>query len=386
MSAAGGGLRWVLAGGGTGGHVMPALALAERLREAGEAVLFLGAQRGLETRLVPDAGFELVALDARPVIGQGLLGRARSALALAGSTLAARKVLREFGADRLIAVGGYAAVPGALAARLCGIPMALLEANAVPGLANRAMARFASLLFVGFEPAAARLGRGAGDPRVRVTGLPLRRSLVEAFEPGAPRREPAPPLRLFVFGGSQGARQINDAMLEALTRLDRSRLAVVHQTGGADRERVARSYAQAGVAAEVVAFERDMAARYRWADLVVCRAGALTVAELGLAGRASILVPLAHVGGGEQAANARVLEALGAARVLEGPEELAPRLAAAIEELGRDPKRLVEMGERAAETARPDAAEAILDACRGLGGSRDRAASARIRAEGGGNG
>jgi len=359
-------LRWVLAGGGTGGHVMPALALAERLRDAEEPVLFIGARRGLETRLVPEAGFELVALDARPLIGQSLFGRVRNLLALGRATLAARRAIRAFRADLVISVGGYAAVPAALAARLTRVPLALLEANAVPGLANRAVARFAARIFVGFEAAATRLGRGAGDPRVQTTGLPLRRSLLAAFAGASAPREPAPPLRLFVFGGSQGARQINDALVALLPRLDPKRLSIVHQTGEADRERVARAYEKAGFRAEVVAFERDMAARYRWADLVVCRAGALTVAELGLAGRAAILVPLAHVGGGEQVANARVLEACDAARVLDARGDVTEALGQALESLLDAPERLAAMGERAASTARRDAAERILEACREL--------------------
>ncbi len=359
-------LRWVLAGGGTGGHVMPALALAERLRETGEPVLFVGGRRGLEKRLVAEAGFELVALDARPLLGQSVLGRVRNLFAVARATLAARRAIRAFRADVVVSVGGYAAVPAALAASLARVPLALLEANAVPGLANRAVARFAGRLFVGFAPAAARLGRGPGDPRVRVTGLPLRRSLLAAFTGAAPPREPTEPVHLFVFGGSQGARQINDALVALLPRLDPKRLSIVHQTGEADRERIADAYRAAGFTAEVTAFERDMAARYRWADLVVCRAGALTVAELGLAGRAAILVPLAHVGGGEQVANARVLEDCGAARVLDARGDVTEPLAEALESLLDAPERLAAMGERAAATARRDAAERIIEECRAL--------------------
>jgi len=359
-------LRWVLAGGGTGGHVMPALALAERLREAEEPVLFIGARRGLETRLVPEAGFELVALDARPLVGQSLVGSVRNLFALARATLAARRAIRAFHADLVISVGGYAAVPAALGARLARVPLVILEANAVPGLANRAVARFAERIFVGFAPAAARLGRGAGDPRVQTSGLPLRRSLLAAFAGASAPREPAPPLRLFVFGGSQGARQINEALVALLPRLDPKRLSIVHQTGEADRSRVAQAYEKAGFQAEVVAFERDMAARYRWADLVVCRAGALTVAELGLAGRAAILVPLAHVGGGEQVANARVLEACDAAQVLDARGDVTEALGRALESLLDAPERLVAMGRRAASTAQLDAAERIVAASREL--------------------
>ena len=185
-------LRWVLAGGGTGGHVMPALALAERLREAQEPVLFIGARRGLETRLVPEAGFELVALDARPLVGQSLSARLRNLLALGRATLAARRAIRAFRADLVISVGGYAAVPASLAARLAGVPLALLEANAVPGLANRAVARFAARIFVGFEPAAARLGRRSTTRWSRCCRGSIRSSSRSSTRPARPTASASP--------------------------------------------------------------------------------------------------------------------------------------------------------------------------------------------------
>jgi UDP-N-acetylglucosamine--N-acetylmuramyl-(pentapeptide) pyrophosphoryl-undecaprenol N-acetylglucosamine transferase len=359
--------RIVLAGGGTGGHVIPALALGEVLREQGDAVLFLGTRRGIETRLVPAAGFELVALGSRPLVGRSLFERVAAVAGLVGATFSAWRALRAFGAELVLSVGGYAAAPVALAAWLARRPVALLEPNAVPGRANRLVARFARLLFVAFPAAGEALGRGSGDPRLRVTGVPLRRSLREAFAVrGASPREPGAPRRLFVFGGSQGARQINDALLAALADLDPARLEIVHQTGEADRARVADAYAKAGFRAEVIAFESDMASRYRWADLVLCRAGAMTVAELALAGRAALLVPLAHVGGGEQGANARELERAGAAVVLDGGRLGAGELSAALRGLLGDPARLEQMGACAAALARPDAAHRIVAECHGL--------------------
>jgi UDP-N-acetylglucosamine--N-acetylmuramyl-(pentapeptide) pyrophosphoryl-undecaprenol N-acetylglucosamine transferase len=358
--------RWAIAGGGSGGHVTPALALGQAAREAGEACLFLGARRGMERRLVPEAGFELVALPVHPVVGRGPLARAGAYAALAASSLLAVAALLRFGPDAVISVGGYAAMPASLAALLLRRPLALVETNARPGAANRAVARFARRIFVEFEAAGAALAGAAADPRVRVFGLPLRRELVEAFRGAAPPRVPAPPYRLFVCGGSQGARQINDAMIALLPQLDPARFELVHQTGESDRERVAAAYEKAGFRATVVAFERDMAARYRAADLVVCRAGAMTLAELALAGRPALLVPLTHVGGGEQLENARERERLGAARTIDPARDTGEALREALLALLADPAQLGAMAAAAARLARPDAAERILAECRAL--------------------
>ncbi len=367
-------LRWVISGGGTGGHVTPALALGEAIRESGDPVLFVGSRRGLEGRLVPEAGFELETLDARPLIGRSPLERARNLIALVGATVRARQLLRRFRADRVISVGGYASAPAALAAVWCRIPMVLVNTDVAPGAANRLLARFARRIFVGFEAAQDRFG--SLRARVVHAGVPLRRALRDAFagnrdEDRSTAGTSAP--RLFVFGGSQGARQINEAMMAALPGLHTAwpALEVVHQTGEEDHARVAAAYAAAGVRAEVVAFETDMPARYRAADLVVCRAGAISIAELTLAGRPALVVPLAHVGGGEQFDNARVLEEVGAARMLDPRELTDERFAAALHALLGDPKALVKMGAAAASLARPRAAEDIIAACRELeGGSR----------------
>jgi len=354
--------RWVIAGGGTGGHVTPALALGEEARAAGDAVLFVGTDRGMETRLVPEAGFELVALASRPLVGRGLVQQAGALAALVGSTWAAFRTLRRWKPDLVLSVGGYAAVPVTLAAALRGTPVALLEANARPGAANRLAARFAKRVFVEFDGSAERLGAAA---RAVQSGLPLRRQLIDALSSES-IREPAAPFRIFVSGGSQGARQVNDAVLGALKELDVQDFEFVHQTGEADRERIEAGYAAAGARATVVAFERDMASRYHWADLVVCRAGAFTLAELALAHRASLLIPLVHTGGGEQIENARAREQAGAARLLEPGDDLAARLAAAVRALLGEPVKLRAMAEAAGRLARPNAAATILAECRTL--------------------
>ena len=358
--------RWIIAGGGTGGHVTPALALGEVIREAGERVRFIGTRRGLETRLVPDSGFELLALDARPIVGRGIFEQIRAVFALLGATFRAGRGLREFGADLVISVGGYASVPSVLAAVLRRTPMVLVNTDATPGAANRMLARFARRIFVGFEGARRALAPSVGEDRIRVVGVPLRKSLISEFREPRSEATPTGPTHLFIFGGSQGARQINEVMIEALPKLDPARIEIVHQTGEADRDRVEAAYAETALQAEVIAFERDMPSRYRWADLVLCRAGAISVAELALAGRASLLVPLAHVGGGEQFANASELERAGAARVLDSRALTVERLVEELEALLGDPSQLRRMGESASKLARPDASDRIIEECRSL--------------------
>jgi UDP-N-acetylglucosamine--N-acetylmuramyl-(pentapeptide) pyrophosphoryl-undecaprenol N-acetylglucosamine transferase len=356
-----GGLRWIVAGGGTGGHVTPALALGERIAARGDSVVFLGGETGLETRLVPEAGFELVRLPSRQLMGQGLGRRLRALPAMLRACLRARRVLRQRHADLVVSIGGYASVPAVVAAVLERVPLALVEPNAIPGRANRAAARFARRIFVQFE-AAAEVFAGQRD-RVVDSGIPLRRALVEAFAAQVPRRQPSAPFRLLVFGGSQGARQLNDAMIQAAPRLDPDALEIFHQAGESDRERVAAAYSDAGLRGEVVAFESAMPRRYRRADLALCRAGALTVAELAMAGLPALLVPYPHAADDHQAANARALAEAGAACLLD-PRLPTEALAAAIVEclarLFAAPTELERMSAAAARLARPDAAERVV--------------------------
>jgi UDP-N-acetylglucosamine--N-acetylmuramyl-(pentapeptide) pyrophosphoryl-undecaprenol N-acetylglucosamine transferase len=355
-------VRWAIAGGGTGGHVTLALALGEEIARRGDPVLFVGSERGLEARLVGPAGFELVTLPARPYAGLGLAARLAALLALVRAAAAAVGLLRRRHIDVVVSVGGYAAAPAAAAAVLLRRPLALVEPNAVPGRTNRAMGRFARRVFAAFEAAAPRFGRA----RVEVTGAPLRRALLDAFAAAGPRRAPEAPFRLLVVGGSQGARQLNDAMIEALPRLDPGRLTVFHQTGAADRARVAEAYARAGVAAEVMDFDAALACRYQWADLALCRAGALTVAELAQAGLPALLVPYPYAADDHQRANARALSEAGAARMLDPADFDGKVLAEALASLLERPATLLEMGRRARALARPDAARRIVDGCRSL--------------------
>jgi UDP-N-acetylglucosamine--N-acetylmuramyl-(pentapeptide) pyrophosphoryl-undecaprenol N-acetylglucosamine transferase len=352
--------RWVIAGGGTGGHVTPALALGEAIQERGDEVLFIGSSRGLEARLVPEAGFRLEALPSEQVVGRNLWGRVRGAISILRSIGTARRIIRKFGADAVLSVGGYAAMPAAVAAWICGRPLFLVEPNAIPGRVNRLTARFARTIFVGFEATIRSLPPGRESIFV---GVPLRRALYRTFAAGRKSGLPATPLRILVFGGSQGARQLNENVPEALARLAKNSVEVFHQTGESDRDSVSRRYAELGISAEVVAFEVDMPKRYRWADLAICRAGALTVAELALAGIPALLVPYPFAADDHQAANARALEMAGAARCLRAHPLDLTELVQAVAEFVTSPSRLVLMREAAARLARPNATNEIIDHC-----------------------
>jgi UDP-N-acetylglucosamine--N-acetylmuramyl-(pentapeptide) pyrophosphoryl-undecaprenol N-acetylglucosamine transferase len=359
-------VRWAIAGGGTGGHVTLALALGEEIASRGDEVLFVGSERGLEARLVPAAGFELALLPARPFAGMGLAARGGALAAAARAAFSAARLLRRRRTDLVVSVGGYAAAPAAAAAACLRLPLALVEPNAVPGRTNRALARFSARVFTAFAAAAPAFERAIGRERVEIAGAPVRRAMLDAFAAAPARRAPAPPFRLLVVGGSQGARQLNDAMLEALPALNGARLEIVHQTGALDRDRVADAYARAGLRAEVLDFEPDLAGRYRWADVALCRVGALTVAELALAGLPALLVPYPHAADDHQRANARELEEAGAARLLDPAGFDGKVLVEALRELLERPERLLEMGRRARERARPDAARRVVWACRAL--------------------
>lgn len=374
--------RWVITGGGTGGHVTPALALGEAIVDGGDEVLFIGSSRGLESRLVPDAGFDLRVLASEQVMGRSLLGRMRGAFSILRSVGSALRILWRYRPDAVISVGGYAAMPTALAAWLSRRPLFLVEPNAIPGRVNRLTAHFARCVFVGFESARGYLPRRTESVCV---GVPLRRALYRAFAGRPEPRLPTKALRIFVFGGSQGARQLNEHVPEALAKLAKGGVEVFHQTGETDRAAVAARYAELGIAAEVVAFERDMPKRYAWADLAICRAGALTVAELALAGMPALVVPYPFAADDHQTANARALEEAGAARLIPAQPLDVNALAQTIAELVTTPGRLLLMRQASVRLARPRAATDIVERCVALldGRSAPRGpapASARERA------
>ncbi len=361
-------LNFAIAGGGTGGHVTPALALAEAISQRGDQALFIGSDQGVETRWVPEAGFDLVALPSRQVLGRGWLGRLLGVLAILGAVRGARRALREFGADGVISVGGYAAMPASIAAILCRTPLFLVTVDAIPGRVARLSMRFSRIVFSGFESTESTESTesATAEKRVRCLGVPLRRALIDQFRDAPLRRKPEAPFRVLVFGGSRGARQINEAMMAALPQLKNLSIQIVHQTGAADRERVASAYADHDIHATVLDFEPDMPSRYRWADLAICRAGALTVAELALSGLPALLIPYPFAADDHQSANARELELAGAAQVLQSlglAGERAELLHQALARLLATPETLVAMSAAALKRARPDAAQRIVDEC-----------------------
>ncbi len=363
-------LNWVIAGGGTGGHVMPSLALAEVITKRGESVLFIGSEQGLEGRLVPAAGFELLALPSGQVMGQNLLGKISGLFRIFQGVGRAAAALRSRRTNIVISVGGFAAMPAVLAALLLRRPLFLIEPNAIPGRANALTARFARLVFAGFEGTATseRLNQ---KNAIRHLGIPLRAALVSAFRQAPARETARSPIHVFVFGGSQGSQQINEAMIDLAPELRDQPLELFHQAGRNDRQRVASAYANAGLTAEVVDFESDMPNRYRWADLAICRSGAMTVAELSMAGLPALLIPYPFAADAHQAANANVYVAAGAGRRLESRPLDRTELRQTMLEFCEKPERLAAMSSCAAGLAKPDSAREIVEACALLvGGGR----------------
>jgi UDP-N-acetylglucosamine--N-acetylmuramyl-(pentapeptide) pyrophosphoryl-undecaprenol N-acetylglucosamine transferase len=357
-------LHVLLAGGGTGGHVFPALAVAEELRVRRWRVSYAGNAGGLEERLAGERGLPFHALPARPLVGRGPLGRAQALATLARSAASAAKLLRGIGAHAVLGTGGYVSAPAVLGARLARRPILLLEPNGRAGVANRWLSRWATAAAVGYRETIADLKCPCW-----VTGVPVRQAFFSVPAELPPMDAP----RLLVLGGSQGARQINQAMPEAAARLTRKlpALSILHQAGPRNVEETREAYESAGVGSshvEVVPFLDDVAGAMAASHLLVSRAGAITVAEICAAGRPSLLVPLA-IAKGHQVDNARLLAASGGAEMIRSDEFSAERLAGRLEELLADGDRLAGMGRAARILARPRAVAEIADRLEELGGA-----------------
>jgi UDP-N-acetylglucosamine--N-acetylmuramyl-(pentapeptide) pyrophosphoryl-undecaprenol N-acetylglucosamine transferase len=360
-------LRVVIAGGGTGGHLYPGIAVARELlrRQPDARITFAGTARGIEARVVPQEGFELDLLRSAGLKGGSPVAVARGIALLPLSGLDAWRIVSNRSPDLVIGVGGYSSGPVVAAAVARGIPTLLLEQNAVPGLTNRLLARFVSAAAVTFESTVSFFGR-----RGFVTGNPVRPEFFEQHS-GEPSPDPARRARVLIFGGSQGAHAINMAMVEAAPRLaaHAGGVAITHQTGERDVERVREGYRIAGIEARVEPFLFGMDREVRAADLVVCRAGATTIAELTAAGRPAVLIPLPTAADDHQRKNAEVLAGAGAAALIEQRDLTGTLLAARITDLLEDPGRLREMAQAARRLARPDAARAIVDKALALTGT-----------------
>jgi UDP-N-acetylglucosamine--N-acetylmuramyl-(pentapeptide) pyrophosphoryl-undecaprenol N-acetylglucosamine transferase len=363
-------LRALIAGGKTGGHLYPGIAVAEELRRRhpDAHIVFVGTAEGIEARVLPKLGWPLLTISSSRLAGGGLLARVRGLLLVPVAMFQSYRHLRRERPQVVLGVGGYASGPVLLTAWLCGYPTVIQEQNATPGFTNRVLARIARRIYLGFDAAAARFG---GRPTV-ATGNPIRRALVDALRAadahaGTTRETTGHALRVLVFGGSQGARFLNEqapALLSTLqTEHPEVALSVTHQTGAADEDATRERYAYSSLAANarVLPYIDDMPAAYAAADVAICRAGALTIAELTAVGLPSVLVPFPFAAQNHQEANARVLADAGAALLVRQSAWDEAVVRDWLLDLATTPGRLRACSEAARRLARPDAAQALVD-------------------------
>ncbi len=352
-------MKLLVAGGGTGGHVFPALAVTKEWLSRGEALqekreaVFVGTERGLETRLVPQAGIPLELIRSAGLKGMGGLKLARHLAMLGPAFWDSAAILRRHRFNVAFGMGGYAAGPVLLLAALRGIPVVIFEPNAAPGFSNRMLARFATRIATGYDETAKLWGAKAA-----VTGCPVR----DAFQ-YVPPRTPVAPFRVLITGGSQGARPINRAVCDALPQLaaHKNELMIVHQTGQNQFEEVRAEYLRHEFSAQVQPFLSDMPARLAWSDLVISRAGQTTIAEIAAVGRAALFIPFAGAADNHQLRNALALEREGAARVISETELNGARLATEIVTLLGQPALLAGFAAQAHKFARPAATQEIVN-------------------------
>jgi UDP-N-acetylglucosamine--N-acetylmuramyl-(pentapeptide) pyrophosphoryl-undecaprenol N-acetylglucosamine transferase len=356
-------VRVLIAGGGTGGHLFPGVALAEafRAKDSAKAILFVGTDNPLETSTLAKKGFAHVSIAAEGLRGRGLWRQVRSLAKIPKGFLQSVKIIRRFDPDIVIGVGGYVSGPVALAARLMGKKLVIHEQNFTPGSTNRLLARFAHCTFISFPDDLAQFKRS----KAVVTGNPVRRELftAEAYEKSPAR------FAVLVVGGSQGAHAINRAVVDALDNLKDPRVMnFIHQTGPKDAAWVARAYETRGIEARVEPFFEDMACAYRSADLVICRAGATTVAELTALGKPAIFIPFPFAVNNHQELNARYVADSGGGELILEKDLGGPVLARRIDYFASHGEALQRMSARASALGRPDAADLIVDECRRLVG------------------
>ena len=340
--------------GGTGGHIFPGLAVADEMRAAGWDVVWMGARGGMEERLVPPRGHRTAFIRAKAARGKGLLQKLLLPANLLFSFWESARHIRRIRPDVVLGLGGYVAFPGGMMASLLNRPLALHEQNAIAGLANRVLATVSDKVMVAFPEAL---------KKAEWTGNPVRGEIAALAPPEQRFARRSGPLRILVVGGSLGAQALNEAMPKAMALL-KDRPVVVHQSGEKHLEALKRHYQDAGAQGELVAFIDDMARRYAEADLVICRAGAVTVAELSAGGVASVLVPFPHAVDDHQTANARFLADRGAAILLPQREMTAEKLAELIRTLDRP--KLLEMAKRARALGKPEAARVVAQRCMAL--------------------
>jgi UDP-N-acetylglucosamine--N-acetylmuramyl-(pentapeptide) pyrophosphoryl-undecaprenol N-acetylglucosamine transferase len=349
-------MRVIIAAGGTGGHIYPGIAVAREIlrRDASSEILFVGTARGLETRIVPENGFQLSLINSAGLKNVGIAKKIKGLALLPKSFLEARRILHEFKPDVVVGAGGYVSGPVLMMASLIRIPTLVMDSNALPGFTNRQLARFVDKAALTFPEAMPFFGtKGV------LTGNPVRHEFFD-LEPSSVSVN----LCILIFGGSQGARAINDAMIASLPMLEafKDRVGITHQTGEADFEKVRDAYMRSQWdKADVRPYISDMVTEFSKAHVVICRAGATTCAELAAAGRPAIMVPLPTAADDHQRRNAEAMVAAGAGRMILQKDLRGDRLAEEIKSLMAKPEMLVEMGMAAKSFGRPDAAQATAD-------------------------
>ena len=342
----------VIMAGGTGGHIFPGLAVAQALRERGVQVAWLGADGGMETRLVPQHGVAIDTIAVKGVRGKGMASLLAAPVLILRAVRDAARVLRARQPSAVVSFGGFAAGPGGIAARIAGIPLLVHEQNRAAGMTNKALAMVARQVLVGFPQTLA---------TETLVGNPVRAQIAQVAPPAQRDFGHGGALRLLVLGGSQGARALNNAVPHAVAALGLP-VEILHQAGEKMLDEARKAYADAGVAATVEPFIADMAAAYAHADIVVCRAGALTLAELCAVGVGSVLVPFPQAVDDHQTRNAEYLVERGAALLLKQGDDLAARLQQVLAELAANPGKRLAMANAARSLAMPDAAARVADA------------------------
>ncbi|KZY64922.1 UDP-N-acetylglucosamine--N-acetylmuramyl-(pentapeptide) pyrophosphoryl-undecaprenol N-acetylglucosamine transferase [Oleiphilus sp. HI0068] len=345
--------------GGTGGHVFPALATAKKLMSRNDKVVWLGSVGGMEERVVQDAGIPFYGISVSGVRGKGILSKALAPLKIAKAVFQALLVLRKTRPDAVLGMGGFASGPGGLAAKLLGKPLLVHEQNAVAGMTNKVLAKMADSVMSAFPEAF------EDASKVVLTGNPLRDEICELFYSSKDSVSKSRPIRVLVLGGSLGAARLNEVLPGAMSSLGAEiRPEIWHQTGRNKSEGVAASYEKYGVKAQVSEFIDDMAAAYRWADFVICRAGALTISELCVAGLGAILIPYPHAVDDHQTLNAQYMTKGGAAWLLDQQDLSESTLSEVLAPLFSKPERISILSEAARKLAKADATENVASECR----------------------
>lgn len=351
--------RVLIMAGGTGGHVFPALAVAEVLRSRAVEVEWIGTERGIEARLVPAALFKLNLIPIKGLRGNGILGWLVAPFRILRAVLASRAVIKRFNPDVVLGLGGFASGPGGLAAWLSGKPLLIHEQNAIAGMTNRLLAKVASQVLQGFE------GSFGSSAKNRWVGNPVRQQIEQLPAPQlryANRKQQ--PINLLILGGSLGAQSLNQVVPQALASLQtQQQFVVVHQCGEKHLAACQQAYAQAGVDGKITAFIDDMASAYAAADLVICRAGALTVAEIAAAGIAAVFIPYPHAVDDHQTHNAQALKQIGAAIIIDDAALNTNSLTAALLPLLKNRQQLEYMATQARTLSKPGTAAQIADIC-----------------------